>query len=328
MKKNIVIAISIIILFILILAIVFIIIIKSKETTDTQEPDISIISYYNSPIIPEGFHSVDTETAKWDKLEDGTIKGWNSGLVIEDNLGNQFVWVPVYKETLEYNIDNVSKEFKYDINSLNENNIEYRQILNYGGFYVSRYEAGIPSKLQNVTNNFSEETNDIQGIPVSKKGIIPWNYISMKNAKDNAKTMYTSNGISSGIITSKQWQIIINWISLNGYNVYNSAEFGNYSNVNFKFNGYYSDDYGKSYKFGKNQLKSGKNMILSTGATDRNVTNNIYDLAGNLMEYVDNENGYICNGGYYDYIAGGAFDTWVFTGEPSSNIGFRIVLYL
>ena len=328
MKKNIVITISIIILFILIFAIVLIFIVKHKETVVTQEPDTSIVSYYNSPVIPEGFHSVDTETAKWNKLEDGSIEGWNSGLVIEDNIGNQFVWVPVYKETLEYNIGNIPKEFKYDINSLNEKNIEYRQILNYGGFYISRYEAGIPSELQNVNNNISEKTNDIQGIPVSKKGIIPWNYISMKNANDNAKDMYHSNNISSGMITSKQWQIIINWISMNGYNVYNSAEFGNYSNVNFEFTGYYSEDYGKSYKFGENHLKSGKNMILSTGATDRNMTNNIYDLAGNLMEYVDNENIYICNGGYYDYMAGGASDTWVFTGEPSSNIGFRIVLYL
>ena len=328
MKRSIVIAISLIILFILIFAIVLISIVKHKETTDIQEPDTSIVSYYNSPVIPEGFHSVDTETAKWNKLEDGTIEGWNSGLVIEDSIGNQFVWIPVYEETLKYSLNNISKEFKYDMNSIDKTNIEYKQIWRYGGFYVSRYEAGVPDSLQGVTDNISEKSNDIQEIPVSKKGIIPWNYISIKNAKENAKNMYHSNNISSGMITSKQWQIIINWISINGYNVYSSAEFGNYSNVNFEFTGYYSEDYGKSYKFGENHLKAGKNMLLSTGATDRNMTNNIYDLAGNLMEYVDYENIYICNGGYYDYMAGGAFDTWVFTGEPSCNIGFRIVLYL
>lgn len=33
-------------------------------------------------------------------------------------------------------------------------------------------------------------------------------------------------------------------------------------------------------------MKQEYNMILSCGATDRNMTNNIYDLAGNLREYV------------------------------------------
>ena len=109
MKKNIVITISIIILFILIFAIVLIFIVKHKETVDTQKTNISIVSYYNSPVIPEGFHSVDTETAKWNKLEDGSIEGWNSGLVIEDNIENQFVWIPVnldFPEDVVYRAEN------------------------------------------------------------------------------------------------------------------------------------------------------------------------------------------------------------------------------
>ena len=51
---------------------------------------------YKNPIIPEGFH-----TASWEKQEDGAIKGWNNGLVIEDDKGNQFVWVPC---TVEDNV--------------------------------------------------------------------------------------------------------------------------------------------------------------------------------------------------------------------------------
>ena len=56
---------------------------------------------YKNPIIPEGFHTVETETASWEKQEDGAIKGWNNGLVIEDDKGNQFVWVPC---TVEDNV--------------------------------------------------------------------------------------------------------------------------------------------------------------------------------------------------------------------------------
>ena len=72
-------------------------------------------------------------------------------------------------------------------------------------------------------------------------------------------------------------------------------------------------------------------MILASGASDRNMTNNIYDLAGNLMEYVEENDPnfkdiYSCNGGYYDYIATSAYDSWIYTGKPSDKIGFRIVL--
>ena len=58
---------------------------------------------YNNPIIPEGFHKLETETASWN-IENGVPKGWNNGLVIEDNRGNQFVWIPVDKEKMDLKI--------------------------------------------------------------------------------------------------------------------------------------------------------------------------------------------------------------------------------
>ena len=58
-------------------------------------------SSYNNPIVPEGFKKIETDTASWE-LENGIPKGWNSGLVIEDEIGNQFVWVPISdKEDLD-----------------------------------------------------------------------------------------------------------------------------------------------------------------------------------------------------------------------------------
>ena len=339
MKRSIVIAISIIILFILIFAIVLIFIVKHKETADTQESDTSIVSHYNSPVIPEGFHSIDTETAKWNKLEDGTIEGWNSGLVIEDSIGNQFVWIPVNLDFPEDAVYRTVNQYKKD--ELDINDIEDMQIIRYGGFYISRYEAGVPDSLQGITDNISEKTNDIQGIPVSKKGIIPWNYISLKNAKKNAESMYSSQHLSSGLPTLKQRDFIAFWLLLCGYDLYDiyvdSSPIGNYSNVNFEFTGYYSKDYGKSYKFGENHLKAGSNMILSTGATDRNMTNNIYDLAGNVWEYSNNYfppdspddiNGYICYGGHFDNIGSYNLSADALKNVvPLEKVGFRIVLY-
>ena len=59
--------------------------------------------------------------------------------------------------------------------------------------------------------------------------------------------------------------------------------------------------------------------------------NNIYNLAGKSMEYVEDDeskrnNTYLRNGWYYNYIARSAYDSWIHTGEPSDKIVFRIVL--
>lgn len=80
-------------------------------------------------------------------------------------------------------------------------------------------------------------------------------------------------------------------------------------------------------------MKSKYNMILSTGASERNKSNNIYDLAGNVMEYMDvienNVNDkqilhYCVIGGYYDNIS----DYYVMNAYGiTSKQGFRVVLY-
>lgn len=326
---------------ILIIGVIIVIIISiciGLQFYERTSQELKIMSYYNNPIIPKGFHTVNTEKAKWTKEEDGTIKDWDNGLVIEDEKENQFVWVPVKKEEISYEIEQIEEEFKYKPDKLDINNQEEMQIIKYGGFYISRYEAGVPSEMKNRLNNIGSETNDIKGIPVSQKGMIPWNFISLKNAKLNAESMYNNNYYSSSLPTLKQMMYIANWIKKSNYNVYDSSEYGNYSNINFSFSGFYSDDYGKSYKSTENKMKSGKNMILSTGATDRNLTNNIYDLAGNLWEYTNdycsiNENeilGYYCVGGHYDNTGDNypIYSHNLKNVKPLDKVGFRIVLSL
>ena len=300
-----------------------------------QNEDFSkIISTYNNPIVPKGFKKIETSSASWD-LENGIPKGWNNGLVIEDEIGNQFVWVPVniedeeyYKlakdnDTKYYNKDNLIPNLKQDL-----------QILKYGGFYISRYEAGISKEMQDNIKEFSSETNDIEGKPMSKQGQIVWNFISWSNAKKNSKNMYqNSNVVESDLITSKQLGSLYYWLNKSGYNIENSKNWGNFSNANFLFTGYYSIDYGKTYKYDENKFKSQYNMILSTGATERNKSNNIYDLVGNVMEYMDvleskiNNNkilNYYVIGGYYDNISD--YSVMKAYGVTSKQ-GFRIILY-
>lgn len=325
MKKYLFIIITLIILSLLAIS-YFIIINKDKY---------NVISTYNNPIIPIGFHAVESENASWN-LENSTPKGWNDGLIIEDENGNQFVWIPIDIKNLNYSKYNkgyTEITAKYDINNLNINNIEEAQILKFGGFYVSRYEAGVSEEMQRQLTNIDKSTNDVEGIPTSKKGFRVWNYISSKNAIKNAANMYNTKEVKSGLISLNQWIVIMEWIQKKGFNVYeNSSAWGNYSNVNFEFTGLYSEDQGKSYKYGTNKLKSVYNMILSSGSSDRNMSNNIYDLAGNLREYTNTyaESGYYCVGGHYtntgEFLPAG--ENFLTNTVPLDKVGFRIVLNL
>ena len=310
---------------------------KTKSIIATElYKNISKISSYNNPSIPNGFKKVETETASWE-LENGIPKGWNNGLVIEDEKGNQFLWVPV-KFTPNLEDYTVNNGYVYANVGINYNEIEFIQILKYQGFYVARYEAGLPNIISEQTNEFSEESNNVEGIPTSQKNQIVWNFLSWQTAKINAQKMYESNNLKSDLITNRQWQDILLWISNLGYNLEDSQEYGNYSNTIFNFSGYYSTDYGKTYKYSENKSKQTFNMILSTGASERNKINNIYDLAGNVAEFVDvyrwidnNEIKESLNlkGGYYDNISNYySISSNMSISTPNSKQGFRIVLYL
>lgn len=300
----------------------------------SMEKNIEIISNYNNPIVPQGFKRVETDLASW-KLEEGIPIGWNNGLVIEDEIGNQFVWVPVNLEDEEYKkLSEESSNKYYNKKDLHSSIKEENQIMKYGGFYISRYEAGISEEIRKNTNAFSAETNNIEGIPVSKEGQIPWNYISWGKAKKNSENMYQENSsVESNLMTARQLGSLYYWLDKTGYNFENSKEWGNFSDVNFRFTGYYSTDYGRTYNYVENKLKSQYNMLLSTGATERNKSNNIYDFVGNVMEYIDviendTNKGKILNyyviGGYYDNTS--QYHIMKAYGVTSKQ-GFRVILY-
>lgn len=305
---------------------------KRENAIDEEKFKVEKISEYNNPIVPEGFKKIETSEASWE-LENGLPKGWNNGLVIEDEKGNQFVWVPVDIENAQYEPEKIKFGDVYNKEEMNYQYREYAQILKYGGFYIARYEAGIPEEyIQEINKNEIQTLfSNKEGIPTSKKNQIVWNYISWNKADKSAINMYKDNDfVESDLVSNKQWESIVEWLKNSGYNVDDSAEYGNYSNVNFTFTGYYSLD-GKTYKYGENLIKQTFNMLLSTGATERNKTNNIYDLAGNVTEFVDlsetSMNGSV-RGGYYDNSSICSVKSNKDSAEENDRQGFRVVLYL
>ena len=281
-------------------------IVRAGETvtakTETKEEDGIKYNYTDAQgkhaMVPEGF-KVSTKSSE---------QYINDGLVIQDNDGNEFVWIPC--TTTQYNdakddvIDNnwitdqyyktnggtdgkawrddytdedkekLDEVYK-DTNSLPTGTWATKQIEdgqtsveNYGGFYIARYEAGIPEnasfyfKNDNIKdgNNYVDTENKVFTVPwtakvttygrgsvadtgsikelkpVSKQGMQAWNYITQPNSKMVAENMYKdSNSVGSYLVDSQAWNHICNNIFKVGTGTsIDSTSYGNYFN-NRKF---------------------------------------------------------------------------------------------
>ena len=298
---------------------------------------------YNNPVIPVGF-KISNEGASWSLSEDGTyVTGWNEGLVIQDGSGNQFVWVPV-------DGTNVTYDYHYNVGSQGSTSAEQSlpigvsseetQITTYKGFYIARYEAGIPSdgKLEKTTSR------NVDGTPVSKKNQVPWNYISWSKAKENAQNMYklanTNNHVQSTLITDRMWETTMQWLEdeLSSVEIQSdSKSWGNYYDAAVTGITEYSTNGGVTWtsKTDNNAKETSTRWLLKTGNTDYTSRKNIYDLAGNLWEwtnakYNSSSSNYVGRGGFYgnngtDYPAAYRNHS---SDTGNNHLGFRCVLYI
>ena len=298
---------------------------------------------YNNPVIPVGFRT-SNEGASWSLSADGTyVTGWNDGLVIEDaeTGGNQFVWVPV-------DGTNVTYDYHYSKGSTGNTSLEESlptgissedtQITTYKGFYIARYEAGIPETLTSAISNTL--ARDTSGIPVSKKNQVPWNYISWSKAKENAQNMYklanTNNHVQSTLITDRMWETTMQWLEKANINVASdSRSWGNYKDAAVTGITEYSGDYGESWTKVSSTTKGTSTMwLLKTGHTDYTKIKNIYDLAGNLWEWTNAKyssfSDYITRGGSYGSNGRGypaAYRNHI-SDTGNKHLGFRVGLFV
>ena len=257
---------------------------------------------YVNPPIPEGYKHVCGE--------------WNNGFVIERcSDGSQFVWIPV--GSLDSNGTLDGEHFSEKFGRRNYRNDEFsddkfnealngelleqlESVKKYGGFYISRY-------------NISKSS---VGKPQSVKGVRPWVDTNFCEAKMIASTIEDNEAVKSHLTFGAEYDSVLEWFIKTEVKTLaeiaeDSTEWGNYSNT-------------------ENSLKK----IVETGSREKWCANNIYDFAGNVKEWTQEQNKSL-----HSVIRGGFCGSWIFKFPAAhrmccyncvnfNSIGFRAALYI
>lgn len=265
-------------------------------------------TYYN-PIVPKGFAPINEDDAIW-----GSSDGWNNGLVIKDEKGNEFVWIPVESSNDEefenkfitYPFNLSQEEFKNYFETTDQEFSEMKaSVKKNGGFYIARYEMT------------KESSSDII---MSKSNITPLNSLNFDQVKSLARSMYPNlNRISDFGLSSDL---------TNNTGVISTLMYGRQWDATLKF---IEKDY-PDYPLSSNEIYN-SNTVYPTGYDINFKVKNICEMAGNLSEWTMELNG------DYPVLRGGSFLTNSANGCASLreyNInpgyiyqcGFRVALYI
>jgi hypothetical protein len=252
---------------------------------------------YVNPPIPEGYKHVCGE--------------WNNGFVIERcSDGSQFVWIPVGSIDSNGTLD--GEHFSEKFGRRNYMNNEFNEALNdelleqlesvkkYGGFYISRY-------------NISKSS---EGKPQSVKGVMPWVNINFDDAKKVASTIEDNEAVKSHLTFGAEYDSVLEWFIKTEVKtlteiVEDSTEWGNHWNT-----------------------ENSPKKVVETGSREEWCANNIYDFAGNVDEWTQEQNKSsrrVIRGGNYCNFGNGfpvAYRNYRNPSNDYGSTGFRATLYI
>lgn len=224
---------SILICIFFVIAIFFKIKSLNKASVKVENDDFKY--GYSNPVVPEGFQKIDTKTTKWENMTTDYMKG----LVIQDEYGNQFVWVPIFGNIKYEKWCKFGLPYDYT-EDISENNAEIvKSIKKYDGFYIARFEssfvihnqsikaASIKSKNKVVANNWSKNRSE------QYNGYL-WNYINFADAKKYASNMandYGYDDVTTFLVNGYAWDSVLRWfVASSDIDMADSRSYGNYYN--------------------------------------------------------------------------------------------------
>lgn len=213
--------------------------------------------------------------------------------------GNTLITEETENLTNEQKLFNNGCGLKYD-DYINLRNKMYSSIYNNGGFWIGQYETGTETARTSI--------NDETTISFSQEGKYPYNYISCINAAQIAQNavQYSNNensyNFSSSLMFGIQWDLALKFLEnktnrLKTEISNDSSNWGNYYKSNFvikrgkytiepnaqnSWKNYTQDT--TDYVINSGKLSS-SNVLLTTGASEKNKLLNIYDFAGNTCEW-------------------------------------------
>ena len=348
--------------------------IKAKENTEEANKDeLRELTKLEAATHLESFEYTDAKGQKVKipaKCAVSKIEGENTieeGLVIIDENGNEWVWIPCTEDEYTLADNSWQKNDTYIETSWTDSQsteIGLESIKINGGFYIARYEAGIPETATEIYANTSEgdfgvkrlQRNDASIIekytPLSQKGKQAWSTTYQVYAKTLSEKMLNNDTVQSYLIDSYAWNAVCRVIYKNtDKNITNSTAWGNYyNNATTNYNEietmfaiyYYRDNTWNvpqtmNYGFISEVPKIDQVALeLATGSSEDFKVYNIYDLSGNMWEWTTEEStdgravirgGSFRNSGNERPIVMSNGDN-AKTGYYAYNIGFRAVLYI
>lgn len=309
--------------------------VMATKPSNWTSNEVTPISDGNGGVIPlpSGFYYVGGDIKEGIVISDKQAdenKG-TSYEVASTLVGNQFVWIPVSNEAdLErtnfdsngnptsnapstgHSVTDCSEPYTSGYSDgvgtqeIAEYNLMRTQVLQYGGFYIGRYEAG------DGTNGTALRTKATTAhTVVSKARVAPYNYVpwgtSMSDASQIegksgavylAKKMYEdSDSVTSTLIYGCQWDAMCRYLGIEN---------------------------------AKTTPKKNKEELTASVLTD--CYKNIYDLSGNCvewtMEQIGEEKRVTHGGNFYNDNKTVSFRYSYIPSELYSSVSFRCAIYI
>ena len=157
-----------------------------------------------------------------------------------------------------------------------------------GGFWIGRYEAGVSDTVPRTAEG------EITGLEAkSQKDMYPFNFVTCSQAQTLASAMSTDSSKTSSLMFGIQWDLVCRFLDrkdgLTTADINSdSGTWGNYYDVEVPItstNAKKSEDYGETWNAITGVKAGDSEIILSTGASDKTRKMNIFDFAGNELEW-------------------------------------------